>query len=356
MAALLLAAVRLARRPTTLLGVILPVVLIVVVVPVVLQIGAPVLAGRLSTVALALMDALAVAIALVPFLLVLPFVFWNPWLRWGGVIGVVLLGFVALSLGMSLGLPREQWSPLADTVREAAARADSVREAASRADTNEVVVLSEPGSVRPVQPLQALLRGDVAVRLVPAVALLPVERETVFVLAPGAATAVELGRSSSAIPVMSSDGTDTGAVVVALRARPAADWLARLASVENGRFQDGSALVGVATEVVSARHLDLLLYWRLPAASDGRNLALAGVVRGRTDTGARPPTDGRFDLPSVEARRTGELVVVRASIADPDRAVTDGRVSISLLDVDGRPVRTAGGQETLDIPVGRYLP
>jgi hypothetical protein len=346
-AAILLAAARFARRRTVPRGVMLAAVLVLLGVPAALRTGFDPHAVMPSLVMQTVSSVLTVMMAVVPFLLVLPTITCRFWPRWGGVAAAGLFGLLVFGVATELTVHEKWQSPFA-TLREWSALADAVRETTARVGTNEVVLPDERSTALSAGQLQALLGEDVTVRRVPAT-LLPSERETVFVLAPGAVQTVELQRASSLTTVSTSDGTDTGARIVTLRPRAESDWLARLPVIPDARFEDGSKLVGVTPVTTAPDRVAMLLYWELPAASDGRAIAMAGNVRGQAD--AASATGASFELPSVEARRSGELVVTKASLVVPGDVGADGRVVVSLRDANGRPVRTIGGQASFEITV-----
>jgi hypothetical protein len=235
----------------------------------------------------------------------------------------------------------------AASLRDWSALADAIRDAAERAGAADVVLLDPAMLTTPEPRLEALLRGSTPVRRLAWSAALPLARETVYVVLPGGWTPTELARPSSTVSVFTPFGADTGARIVTLRARPAADWLARARTISNGRFSDGSVLLGVARESSVPGRVELALYWSLPAVGDAQT---AGErVR------AAPPGEDRIGdpaapHPTMAARRGGELIVQRASIALRAPAAADALV-VQVLDGAGRPIRTADGAESLEVPL-----
>jgi hypothetical protein len=186
--------------------------------------------------------------------------------------------------------------------------------------------------------LDSLLGGRVRVRRLPAASrVLPLERETLFLVLPGADVPVELTRPSSRLAVVEPPETDTGARLATLRARPDVDWLARADPVPDGRFADGSALVGVAVERGEGGGQRVTLFWQLPLAGDERDIGQS--IRVTSSGGGRTEArDAR--LPPLEARRSGEIVVQHVEVRG---AGPDGRVGVVLLAGNGRAIPTAGG-------------
>lgn len=257
------------------------------------------------------------------------------------------------------------------TLRDWQALASTVREVAGRVGTREVVVLGDGTLADRLGPLLDRRAGEaagpLAVRTLSSALVLPLERETVHVLvapadAPANAPAdapidgpadaaagcrpVELGRPASSVAVVTPAGTDTGARVVTLRPRPATDWLAPVRTVADGRFADSSRLLGLTVEATAAGS-ELVLYWELPPAADGRAVGATVLVEaerlGRSGAAEQA-------LPPVPDRRSGELTVVRVTVG-PVEGAAAGDLALRLLDERGRPIRTAGGAETLPLPV-----
>jgi hypothetical protein len=106
--------------------------------------------------------------------------------------------------------------------------------------------------------------------------------------------------------------------------------------------------------VESARggQIDLSLYWQLPAASDGRSIAIAGRARARMQSSLPRELIGDFDLPGVAVRRSEELIVTHVRLPDTSQSSAGRIFEVSLQDADGRPVRTVGGADALDVPLG----
>ncbi len=245
----------------------------------------------------------------------------------------------------------------AASLRDWLALASTIDDVTARAGVAEFVVLT--GS--PLADRAGLLRALVgtartpgsAARDVAATLVLPIERETVFLLSEsvgGAADSnwpVELQRPASRTAVVTAGGVDTGARLVTLRPRSAADWLARVRSVEDGRFADGSRLVGVQIGASGEDTADATLYWELPAAADGRPLA-ARVRVAVGSAGALPSGEQR--LPAVEDRRGGELVVTRVRVPVAASAGTSAPLVVQLVDGSGRAVRSLVGGDALVLP------
>lgn len=238
------------------------------------------------------------------------------------------------------GLAAWERPPAGRSLRAWQALATAVRQTAERVGTSEVVSVADADSVSPTPMLESLLRGRVAVRrLPPQTWVLPLERETLFLLMPGVPVPVELTRASSRLGVVTSSGTDTGARLATLRARPAVDWLARADPVQGGRFADGSTLVGVTVDRRVAGRLTLTLFWELPAADDGRTM---GQTVRLTSAESGTPSRQAALLP-VEARRGGELVAQAVAIPVSGSSQRDPVVSLTLLDAAGRPIPTSEG-------------
>jgi hypothetical protein len=264
---------------------------------------------------------------------------------------------------------------LSPSLREMTAVADAVHGVTGRTGANDLVLLM--GHVRPSLsrfPFAVLL-DNLQTRSVGASMVLPLERETVYLMSainPDVERpwlAIEAQRPSSSIGVFTPGGADTGARIITIRPRPIADWLARVRAVAEGRFADGSVLVGASRDLRADGTIDLTLYWLLPAAADGRNLGAGAQV---LVDGAPPSTQrqaalpegriadpllgsmaaGSATFPAVEARRGGELVVQRVSLAG---GVTGGQppaLSVAVFDDRNLPIRTVGGAANLPLPIG----
>jgi hypothetical protein len=216
---------------------------------------------------------------------------------------------------------------------------DSIKDAAERTGATEVVALADDGRTGPM--LEGLLRGSPGVRRLPqGISVLPLSRETLFLILPDTPVPVELTRPSSILIVAMPTGETTGAQLATLRARPAIDWLARAEPVQGVRFADGSAIVGVVADRGRPGRLSLILVWEVPAAAEGRSIGQTAQV---TIRGNGPLVRQEARLLPTEARRGGELVVQQvpdlvAVPIGPELAVT-----VSLLDVSGATIPTSGG-------------
>jgi hypothetical protein len=345
----LLASGRFIRRRTVARGVVLGAVLLLIVVPAVLRCGIDPQAGWPSDVLRAVPPILTVMFAVVPFLLVLPLASRRRAVRWGGMSGAALLGLAVVGLTTSFGQWERASAPFS-TLRDWSAVASAVRETAGRTDTQEVVV---PGASSDVEVtarlLRALLRTDVLVREAPVAALLPLERETVFLfLGTDVAQPVELRRTSSLMMVATPDGTDTGARIATLRPRSAADWLARVDVVADGAFADGSRLLGLTTASRPGGGPDVTLYWQLPVSptgpASGERIAvgLKDALRGRPATAALLP---------LNARRDGEIVVQVVRLLSIPGGSGAETLQVTVYDGQRGIVRTASGAESLDVPL-----
>lgn len=219
------------------------------------------------------------------------------------------------------------------------ALADTVQDAADRSRAAEVAVLADDGHVVPM--LASLLRGSPAIRRLPSgISVLPLGRETLFLILPETPLPAELTRPSSVLAVVLPTGEDTGARLATLRARPSIDWLARAEPVQDARFTDGSAVVGVVADRGQPGSLRLTLIWELPAAADGRSVGQMARV---TIRGSGTPVQQDLSLPSVDARRGGELVVQQAPGPLTVPPGPELSVGVSLLDASGASIRTRDG-------------
>jgi hypothetical protein len=347
-AAVLLAAVRFVRHRSVPRGVILGAVLLLLGLPAIFRTGfdrhdiVPSLVGRTVP------SLLTILFSLVPFLLTLPFLTTRVWVRWGGVAATVVLCLAVIGAVAGPDRGTSQPGPYA-TLREWSALERAVRETAGRTGVHEVTIQDEAQSGLLAKPLQALLRGDVRVRTVSTSALLPLEREGVFLLyPPDARRSAELQPASSLMHVIGPDGTDTGARVATLRPRPMADWLARVDRVEDGAFADDSTLLGVKAQPGADGGTDIALYWQLPVAA-GQALGARCVV-GRA--GAPSSDDIGTELPPVDDRRGGEIVVQSVHLRPGADGQQAGAVHVTLYDDAGTIVRTAAGGVSLDVPLG----
>jgi hypothetical protein len=244
--------------------------------------------------------------------------------------------------------------PTDPSLREATALADAMRDGAGRAGAGEIVLLSAHLN-RELRdfPYGVFLDG-VRTRSLGPNMVLPLERETVYL---GSATevprgftplALEARRPSSTVRVFTESGADTGARILTLRPRPAVDWLARVRTVADGRFADGSALLGIGREAQADGSLDLALYWQLPVSADGWSLGTRVQVRLHDAPSVSPRGE---NLPSVEHRRGGELVVQTIRFT-PGSWLTGPNLQVTVLDERGAPIRTAAGGVELVVPLG----
>lgn len=247
------------------------------------------------------------------------------------------------------------------TLRDWTALASAVGEAAARVETDEALVADAPGSSIELKPLETLLEGRVRVRSVPS-PVLPLERETIYVVAWTPASASELlgdlRSPTSAVGVYTPAGVDTGVRLLTVRPRPESDWLARTQLVQNGQFADGSALVAFELVHAQQRISRIRLYWRLPVQS-GANLTAVQIRPFLLDSCLEVTGIDR-QMPAG-ARRGGELVVAgfgvregpgaRACVFDPRSSMT-----IELVDSTRQNVRTSSGADRLTIPFRRELP
>jgi hypothetical protein len=240
------------------------------------------------------------------------------------------------------------------TLREWTALSIAMRDAAARAGTNEIVVLDDGPAARLARWPDSLLGGRLEARSLPGSMVLPLERETVYVLSGGdGATSetrlpAELQRPSSMLHVLTAAEVDAGARILTLRPRPAADWLARVRAVANGRFEDGSAIVGVAIEPTVMGRVQVTLYWELATLASRR---LPGDrLRIATRSTSRPASSDER-LPAVAVRRDGELTLVQVVLTGVARTGSDEALLVTLLDASGRPIRAAAGGETVEVPL-----
>jgi hypothetical protein len=217
-----------------------------------------------------------------------------------------------------------------------------VRDVTGRLQTDRVVSAPRP-------QLAATLRDGVAIRQLNGATVLPLADETVYVSTPGFDPSGELARPSSTQAVFSASGADTGARILTLRPRAATDWLARVQTIPDGRFADGSTLLGIG----SVRHqgqsapgrLAFNLYWRLPGAPEGTRVAERMVVTGQDAMGA-PRIAGM--LPAMAERREDEIVVKGWGFffRSQQRAY---ELEIGLRDASGAVIPTASGAPSLRV-------
>ena len=246
------------------------------------------------------------------------------------------------------------------TYREVSALTRAMQETADRVETSELVLLNGylPEPLMPF-PYGALLDG---VRLdeYGGNVILPLARETAFLAAaegarPGQAErAVETRRSSSTMRIFTPEGADTGLETFTIRPRPAEDWLARVQTVENGAFADGSRLRGVHAELRGNEVVDVALYWSLamPTAPAVSANPRQDAVRVRLTVADAPTVALREAFfPTVGVRSDDYLVLMQIRLAAiPDTALT-GRLRVTLLDARSESIRTAGGDAYVDVPL-----
>jgi Dolichyl-phosphate-mannose-protein mannosyltransferase len=302
--------------------------------------------------------------------------------RWCGLIGVLALLAIATYLTTSaIRLDSQaEWSrpafaarsadpPIVDeaaprsagsfssgpSLREATALTDAMRDGAGRAGAGEIVLLTRHlnHALRDF-PYGVFLDG-IRTRSLGSSMVLPLERETVYLVSatdvpPGMTRpALEAQRPSSTVRVVTESGADTGARILTLRPRPAADWLARVRTVADGRFVDGSALLGIGREAQPDGSLDLSLYWQLPGAVDGRPLGARVQIRLRDAPSVSPRGES---FPGVEDRRGGELVVQTMRFTIGSELTGPRTLLVTVLDERGAPIRTAAGGVDLVVPLG----
>ena len=252
------------------------------------------------------------------------------------------------------------------SLRDWMALANAVSETAARIDADEVLTVNATPMLED-RPLQALLGERLRVRHSEAAIILPLERESIILLArpqdSDLHVPTELRRPSSTTPVYAPGGVDTGVRLRTLRPRPAGDWIARAQVVQNGRFADGSTLLAVGIERAAAQGEPgsvpgqklVSLYWQLPAASltgPGAQI-VAAALRGTPQTLDPPSTSIR-----VADRRDGELTVVQFAVVDVADGVQvsttlDGSLLVWLTDLGFKRILTASGDDELVIPPGR---
>jgi hypothetical protein len=257
---------------------------------------------------------------------------------------------------------------LSPSLREVSAVTDAVREATGRSSTHDVVI--------PRSGLYALISryldsgplAAVQVRPVGTALVLPLERETVYLLSTSNPEVeepwlpVEVQRSSSSVRVFTPGGADTGARIITIRPRPLTDWLVRARAVSDGRFADGSVLLGLLWQPRADGDLDLTLYWQVPTTANGgalgarAQLLVDGAVPRAREQFTMPFRHGlsmpaaSAPFPAIQARRPDELIVqvVRLDLDSNRLKMPDLRVA--LLDDRDQPIRTATGDANLAIP------
>ena len=315
----------------------------------------------------------------IALLLVVPLSARHSGVQWAGAAGIaILLGAGMLSLGREMqALAQAEWQreafaerpfdhivptdPTFDpdgllrwspSLREVEALARTSQESAARVGIDEIVRVSgrtfEAGREwqGPLQP-----RGPISRTLPGGTIPLPLERETAYRVSGGfplfGVPTPEFNRPSSITPVFTPDGADTGAHIITVRARPATDWLVRATAIPSGRFGDGSALVGIVQARSYPGRANLALYWELPAAADGRSIAERVRLGLR---GENRPID-EMRLPSIEARRGGELVLIVMGRSYSDITELDQPLVVTLQDNQGAPIRRPDGSTELELPI-----
>ena len=261
------------------------------------------------------------------------------------------------------GLPGGSLS-MAPTYREVVALTRAMQEASGRAGAGEIILLSNylPAPLMPF-PYGSML-DSVRVDEYGGNVILPLARETVFLAAaegvqPGRPErAVETWRPSSSMRVFTSSGADTGLELFTLRPRAAGDWLARVQSVENGAFADGSRLLGIDAVSRGNGVLDVALYWSViaPTAPPPNASGRQDAIRVRlTIPGAPNVMLREAFLPTVGVRRDDYLVLMPVRLTGIPAAVSDDRLRVTLLDGRSEPIRTPGGDAYIDVRL-RGLP
>jgi hypothetical protein len=339
--------------------------------------------------------------------------------RWcGRIMALVAVGVLVAGLGVSLRYDdRAEWSQAAFTIRdgysgtlpagrgrptgtvyvspslrEVTAVTDALGEATGRTGTNEVVLLTSRLDSSLSQFPYAVLLDKLHTRSVGTSMVLPLERETIYLMSAFDTVsrqpwlAIEAQRPSSSVSVFTPGGADTGARIFTIRPRPAVDWLARVRAVADGRFVDGSVLLGFDHEARAHWEHVLTLYWQIPAAADGRTLGARAQV---LIDGAAPATQGPIPqqsasqpsdpdakvlqplsrlrsvpgqefrapyggapFPTVQARRGGELVVQRVHLILDIGAGRLPALGVAVYDDRNRPIRTVAGAADLALPIG----
>jgi hypothetical protein len=236
----------------------------------------------------------------------------------------------------------------ATSLRQWTAMANAVREVTRRLESHEIVAAS--GSVSdPDHPIAVLLGDEIAVRYMAGAIVLPLAQEIAYVLLPGLDPSDHLVSPSSAQAIFTSSGGDTGARIVTIRPRTATDWLSRVQAIPDGRFADGSTLLGI--DHVSRRDeapvpvLSFRLYWRLRGAPEGTNVADQVVLESpwRATLATRSGM-----LPPRSHRRETEIVVKEYTLTT--RGQEQGSViEIGLRDSSGAVIPTASGAPSLRV-------
>jgi hypothetical protein len=245
----------------------------------------------------------------------------------------------------------ETWALL----REWEVLADAAREAVARAGADEILVAGDVRTSVRARPLVTLLRGQIAVRRVAPSIVLPLERETVFIVSIVARDIVEPGRAASTIAVTTDSGVDTGARIITLRPRSATDWLARTRTIPDGGFVDGTSLVGVGISRLNERQTEVLLYWSLATTETGDPIGEIVRVSVEDNPMTLAESGGLFPRTS---RRSGELSVQRILLVAPPvelrglGPIPDPVLRIGLEDRTFRPIRTTGGSDSIEVPLG----
>jgi hypothetical protein len=304
-------------------------------------------------------------------------------LRWASLLGVsylLVVGCVVLALAIRADAEAEQQRQIfafgaPDTVigepptrrslgaidvtpslREVMALADALHDTTERTGAVEVTTWTGRTARAIRAHPEAPFLGKVVVRSIDgsAATVLPLERETVFLFSDHhqridpIELPIELQRPSSTVGVFTPNGADTGARIVTLRPRTLADWLGSAVTVSDGRFADGTLLLGVRRQPGPKSQTGLATYWQLPlsASSEPRG------DRFRVGLAESPQSQpGSGSLLPLDARRSGEIVeqiVWLQMLPSPGGATT---LQVTLYDSQGTVVRTAAGAVTLDVPL-----
>jgi len=241
----------------------------------------------------------------------------------------------------------EEPSAASASLRDWQSLADGVQDAAERSHTADLIVAD--GDERISSILGSLPGARIAIRrLAPDIGVLPLTGETLFILRRDAPRPAELARPSSLVGVATPSGTDTGARLATLRARPAVDWLSRTESVPAARFDDGSVLLGVLTRRDEPDRVTVTLFWQL---------APPGQVASPPARWSRTSLDGdrlghqqTLALPSTSDWRPDELILQRLPAFPTATAGTAPAFVVELLDANGRTITTQDGAQQVRVP------
>ncbi|MFN8632502.1 MAG: hypothetical protein U0893_01520 [Chloroflexota bacterium] len=263
---------------------------------------------------------------------------------------------------------------LVPSLRDVTALADAIEEATGRAAADNVIVLDALTGQRWPRHLEAVVGDGITIRTPLYAAMLPLERDLVFVSTAGdGLTALplpaEFQRPSSAVAVFTSTGTDTGARLLTLRPRTLEDWLARVQTFPDGRFVNGATLLGARRDAWTASRVDFSLYWQVTAmpesASAPETLPFGPSVRVALTSAQAPvpnvpprPSSVRetlstqSPLPVPSLLRSGEIIVQSFSFRIAAQAEGAGPLSVMVLDRQGLPIPTVAGPAELTVPLG----